>query len=78
MANIFKQIEGIQHIQRADDYYQITIDEQADFKQLSNKIASLLITNNYPLYELKREQRDLENVFREVNDQEAEEVQDAA
>jgi ABC-2 type transport system ATP-binding protein len=75
---IFKQIQGIQNIQRVDDYYQISIDEQADFKQLSNQISSELIKNNYPLYELKREQRDLESVFREVNDQVTEEVRDAA
>jgi ABC-2 type transport system ATP-binding protein len=76
--NIFKQIQGIQNIQRVDDYYQISIDEQADFKQLSNQISTELIKNNYPLYELKREQRDLESVFREVNDQVTEEVRDAA
>ncbi len=75
---IFKQVPGIQNIQKIDDYYQISIDEQADFKQLSNQIANQLIKNNYPLYELKREQRDLESVFREVNDQVTEEVRDAA
>ncbi len=75
---IFKQIQGVQNILRVNDYYQISIDEQADFKQLSNQISTELIKNNYPLYELKREQRDLETVFREVNDQVTEEVRDAA
>lgn len=80
-AAIRKLLKSTQHIlsiQRVDDCFQITIDEQADFKQLSNLIANELIKNNYPLYELKREQRDLESVFREVNDQVKEEVRDAA
>lgn len=80
-AAIRKLLKSTQHIlsiQRVDGCFQITIDEQADFKQLSNLIANELIKNNYPLYELKREQRDLESVFREVNDQVKEEVRDAA
>ncbi len=78
MSSVLKPVQGIQNIQQVDDYYQITINEQADFKQLSNQIANQLIKNNYSLYELKREQRDLESVFREVNDQVTEEVRDAA
>ncbi len=78
LKKVLKEIDNIQDIQQLDDYYQISIDEQADFKQLSNQIASQLINNKYALYELKQEQRDLESVFREVNDQVTEEVRDAA
>lgn len=77
-TQLLQQIEGVEAIQAIDGYYQISISEQADFNQLSSQIAYQLISNNHQLYELKRDQRDLESVFREVNDLVKEEVRDAA
>jgi ABC-2 type transport system ATP-binding protein len=62
----------------AENHYRVTIDRQAGLDDVGNRIARALVENNHPLYELKPERRDLESVFREVNEQPQGEVRHAA
>jgi ABC-2 type transport system ATP-binding protein len=75
---LLNTIEGIQDVRKVEDDYQITLQEGTELKQVSSQVAQQIIANNFQLFELKREQRDLETVFREVNDQPVEEVRHAA
>ena len=49
--------------------YRLQIKAGLDARGIANTLATTLINNDHALYELKREQRDLESVFREVNEQ---------
>jgi len=49
--------------------YRLQLAEGMDTTGVANTLAKALIENGRALYELKREQRDLESVFREVNEQ---------
>jgi ABC-2 type transport system ATP-binding protein len=49
--------------------YHLTLYPGFDSKQVAAELAHQLIENGNSIYELKREQRDLEAVFREVNEQ---------
>lgn len=49
--------------------YLLQLNEGLDAKGVANNLAKALIENGHTLYELKREQRNLESVFREVNEQ---------
>ena len=62
----------------AQYHYRVTIDREAMLDDVGNRIARTLIANNHPLYELRPERRDLESVFREVNEQPYGEVRHAA
>lgn len=50
-------------------HYRLQLAEGMDASGVANTLAKALIENGHALYELKREQRDLESVFREVNEQ---------
>lgn len=58
--------------------YRLQLNEGLDATGVANTLAKSLIENGHALYELKREQRDLESVFREVNEQSNQEVRHAA
>lgn len=77
---LLKGIDGIESLhgqQTTQGYsYNIAIAADADSAQTANRIAKNLIDNDHALYEIRREQRDLETVFREVT--EKEEFSDAA
>lgn len=78
--SLLKAIDGIDHLQgqnTAQGYaYNIAISSSADAAQTANRIARALIENGHALYEIRREHRDLETVFREVT--EKEDLADAA
>ncbi len=59
-------------------YFRITLEENSLTDHVANEIARALIETGHTVYELKREQRDLETVFREVNEQATQEVRHAA
>lgn len=70
---LLKSIAGVNAVQwRAEDgafCYHIGLDD-TETGRIANSIAKQLINNGHAIYELKREQRDLESVFREVNEKE--------
>jgi len=77
-----KNQAGIQQVETlpSDDglRYRLHLDNEHDLKRIAQTVAKWLIDNGHALYELKREQRDLESVFREVNEQSKQEVRHAA
>ena len=63
-------VDGVQSRPEAGGYhYQLRLD-RTDPARVANAIAKQLINNGHAIYELKREQRDLESVFRDVNEKE--------
>ncbi len=48
-------------------HYRLTLSKNADVHQVSAIVAKTIINLNADLYQLSREQRDLETLFREVN-----------
>lgn len=72
-------IDGVENITAAEeDCFRFALKPDSDVNHTANEIARTLVENGQTLYELKREQRDLENVFREVNEQTKQEVRHAA
>jgi ABC-2 type transport system ATP-binding protein len=78
--SLLKTLDGIDHLQgqkTTQGYaYNIAINTDVDSAQTANSIARALIENGHALYEIRREHRDLETVFREVT--EKEDLADAA
>jgi ABC-2 type transport system ATP-binding protein len=62
----------------AENCYQLTVDQPGRLAEISSRVAQALVEANHRLYELKPEQRDLESLFREVNEQAPGEVCHAA
>ena len=78
-SQLLQSIEGVDSIDTHSEHsYQISIDREASFNSIASEIARLLLEKNYALYELRREQRELESVFRDVNEQPLQEVRHAA
>lgn len=78
-SQLLQSIEGVNSIDTHSEHsYLITINREASFNSIASEIARLLLANNNALYELRREQRDLESVFRDVNEQPLQEVRHAA
>jgi len=78
-SQLLQSINGVDSIDTQTEHrYQITVNQVDNFNSISSEIARTLIENNHALYELKREQQDLESVFRKVNEQPEEEVRHAA
>ncbi|MGD8569019.1 MAG: ABC transporter ATP-binding protein [Gammaproteobacteria bacterium] len=77
---LLKNIDGIDRLQGQETpqgfAYNIAINTSADSAKTANSIARALIENGHALYEIRREHRDLETVFREVT--EKEDLADAA
>ena len=71
---LLQAIDGVgalQSQQRQAGYdYRITLDENSDANEMAHAIAKTLIENGHALYEISCEKRDLESVFREVNEKE--------
>ncbi len=81
VSQLLSTIDGIKQIENTDrDHrYQITLDAAAQQDDITNTIVKTLVDHGHAVYELSHEQRDLETVFREVNEQSAEqEVRHAA
>jgi len=76
---LLQSIEGVDSIDTSiEQDYRITISQGGDFNSIASQVARALVENNHALYELKREQRDLESVFRNVNEEPQQEVRHAA
>lgn len=77
--HLLSGIKGVESVNANGAHrYHINVNSDSDVNGVSSQIARTLIENNHALYELKREQRDLEAVFREVNEQAEQEVRHAA
>ncbi len=75
---LLASIQGILSIQsKSEKHFEISLEEASSRDIIANQIAKLLIEHGHTLYELSHQQRDLESIFREVNEQ-VEEVCDAA
>jgi ABC-2 type transport system ATP-binding protein len=72
-------LDGVEELAlRDDNRYLLTIAEAGDADAIGNRVVRTLIENNHALFELTSERRDLESVFREVNEQVQKEVRHAA
>ena len=79
MRDLLLSLDGVEDLAlRDDNRYFLTIEEQGDADAIGNRVARALVENNHGLFELSRERRDLESVFREVNEQVQMEVRHAA
>ena len=81
VSQLLSTIDGIKQIENTDrnHRYQITLDTATQQDDIANTIIKTLVDHGHAVYELSHEQRDLETVFREVNEQSAEqEVRHAA
>jgi len=66
---LLQKIDGVKNIAVQQECgLQITTHDEADLDQVASRVARTIIENDHALYELKRQQRDLESVFREVNE----------
>jgi len=76
--DLLLSLDGVEDLASQDDnHYLLTIDGQGDANEIGNRVARILIENNHGFFELTRERRDLESVFREVNEQVEKEVRHA-
>jgi ABC-2 type transport system ATP-binding protein len=72
-------LSGVEHLMPvSENRFNVTITTDGNLEETTNLIANALISNKHSVYELKQEQRDLESVFREVNEQGIQEVRHAA
>ena len=79
VRDLLLSLDGVEDLAlRDDNRYLLTIEEQGDADAIGNRVARALVENNHGLFELARERRDLESVFREVNEQVQMEVRHAA
>jgi ABC-2 type transport system ATP-binding protein len=68
VKKLMKSIDGIRQIQSLpNDTYAVTLSDNADHQQISAAIANTLITEGANLFSLTQQQRDIETLFREVN-----------
>lgn len=73
------QQTGVEDVrQESENHFSIAISNEGNIQETTHLIASALISNGHAVYELKHVQRDLESVFREVNEQGVQEVRHAA
>lgn len=75
---LLSSIPGVESLSPEKHFFQVTFNPQSDYQQIASTIATTLIQNNYSLFELKPEHRDLESVFRDVNEQTVQEERHAA
>jgi ABC-2 type transport system ATP-binding protein len=79
MQKLMKSIEEVSEVKSSGlKEYIITFKSDNNLDAITHKIAAALISENYQLYELKREEKDLETVFKQVNEQVNQEVLNAA
>jgi hypothetical protein len=74
-----KSIQGIEQITpvRKDEFL-LSLKSSHLLNEITHQVARELIANDIEIHELRHEQRDLESVFREVNQQENQEGSHAA
>jgi len=72
MFNVIEGIGGVEWLgqQQGHSRYRLALNEGMSSSHHANIIAKILIEEGHALYELHPEQRDLESVFREINEQE--------
>lgn len=79
VRDLLLALDGVEDLAlRDDNRYLLTLEEQGDADAIGNRVARALVENDHGLFELTRERRDLESVFREVNEQVQTEVRHAA
>lgn len=77
--DLLLSLDGVRDLSLLDDKrYLLTIEEQGNADVVGNRVAQALVENNHGLFEMTLERRDLESVFREVNEQVQMEVPHAA
>ncbi len=70
LKSILATVSAIKHIDQLENRsVRIQFDESIDSRILNAQIASMIINAGGELYQLQTEMRDLEALFREVNDQ---------
>lgn len=67
---LIKAIPGITSVESADNTLRIHIAESSDLNQLSAAIVRILVNSGIDIYQIYSETRDLETLFREVNETE--------
>ncbi|GAB4353564.1 MAG: ATP-binding cassette domain-containing protein [Gammaproteobacteria bacterium] len=70
------KLEGVVSVSAGEGAYRVDLAPEAEVETVANAIAQALVSQGHALYGLSRELRDLESVFREVN--EGREVRHAA
>ncbi|EKF74754.1 multidrug ABC transporter ATPase [Alcanivorax hongdengensis A-11-3] len=77
MQSLLQSLPGVQgiHPQSPDHHYLLTLNEPAE--QVAPQVASTLVGQGHALFQLQPRSRDLEALFREVNDTQLEEQANA-
>jgi ABC-2 type transport system ATP-binding protein len=71
-------IAGVEALERCNDRLRLTLEPGCERMSVTHEVAASLIGRHHRLFELRPEQRDLESVFREINESVATEVRHAA
>jgi len=71
-------IAGVEALELFNDRLRLTLEPDCERMAVTHEVAASLIGRNHRLFELRPEQRDLESVFREINESVATEVRHAA
>lgn len=68
VKKLMKTVDGISQVQTLpDNTYLLTLSDGTDRQQIGALLANRLITEGANLYSLSQQQRDIETLFREVN-----------
>lgn len=68
ISKLMKPVDGVRQVKKlAEDNYQLTLADNADPQQVSALVAKALVSSGAQLYSLASRQRDIESLFREVN-----------
>ena len=72
-------LDGVEDlVPESKGHFLLTLGADSDPNAVCNRVAITLIERGHSLYELRRQQRDLESVFREASELPGEEVRHAA
>jgi ABC-2 type transport system ATP-binding protein len=68
VAQLISAVDGVSNVQPApDNRYLVTVGDGIDLHQLSAALAQQLVGQGAALYAMAQQQRDIETLFREVN-----------
>ena len=68
VAQLISAVDGVSNVQPApDNRYLVTVGDGIDLHQLSAALAQQLVGHGAALYAMAQQQRDIETLFREVN-----------
>ncbi len=68
LTKLLKPVDGVQQVRaQPENNYLITLADSADRQQVSAAVAHKLISEGADLFSLTQQQRDIESLFREVN-----------